>query len=564
MNKIFTLALASIAIALTGCNDKPEFESDGPGPGATSGTSFINVSLKVPSGIATKANPDPAGTAEENAIKTAAVALFYGTDASTATFKGCVPFTIGDDQNSPYSQKDIPIPDPGTGEEVYALALVNYTPVFTLGSVLENELYDLTLKGGASLQGKTFAEINNNTLTLEGDVNIGSITATDGFYMANAPLGSAAVSGSIPAGFDVATLAECKVYHYTQEADAHVTPIYVERAVAKLTLTTTPQDHRFALSEIHDEYGDAELEVVGWIFQNANRKYYPVRNASEWSTWAGFASSPTRFFSGAAEAPRPVKWAVDPNYDKVGDTFGQEFFVVEDAAKVADWNAVDASDYCLENTCRTSAMADQTTKAIVKVKYINGNTGQGENLYTFKDKGQDGKLVLYQDETFKEWVASIIDIAGGNDEYIILNTPTTGMEYNNATALQSLISVVTNNTTSPVQTRQITETEANAILVKTEGGINFYYQSAMFYYTTPVKHFAELALTDEQLENLADTDDATKMGYYGMVRNSWYNLNIDKITSIGAINITEATQNSYLNCTVSVIPWNIYQQNVEL
>lgn len=566
MNRFLLLAAAFIAaVAPTGCSNDPDLESKGPEDAAANGTSFINVTLKVPSGIATRVDPDPSGTAEENSIKTAAVALFYGADEATAQLKGCVPFTIGNATSGNYSQKDIPIPDPVTNK-VYALALVNYRPVFTVGSELENKLYDLSLQGGSSLQNKTLADIYTHILTLEGDVNIGSITATDGFYMANAPLGSAQVSSSVPDGFDVTTLAECKVYHYTQEANNNLTPIHVERAVAKLTLTTTPVNHRFALNTIDESYGEAVLEVVGWVFQNANRKYYPVRNVSEWNTWAGFTSGSTRFFSDASASPRPVKWAVDPNYSSVGDNFGQEFFIVENAANLqdGDWNAVDASDYCLENTCHTSAMVDQTTKAIVKVKYINENTANGENLYTFKDKEQANKLVLYQDDTFKAWVAGILEIASGNKDYIILNTPTTGTKYNNATALKSLISVVTDNTSDPKKTRSINDTEANAILAKIEGGIDFYYQSAMFYYTTPVKHFAGLNLTDEQLASPADTDDATKMGYYGMVRNSWYNLNIDKITSIGAINIEEATKNSYLNCSVSVLPWDVYQQDVEL
>ena len=248
--------MMAAALAMTGCSDEMEGPGDGPGTTIDGEMGYIKVALNLPttSGTSTRANDvfDDGITAEYD-VNNIIIALFYGNSEDNATHKWAntitdfLPETVGTSTDNITSKLEIDVQKvvkPSTDETVYALAILNNSGIF---SVDNNKL-----KIGESEVSKIsdLTSISRDLTGLaDGIKAISTIPTESGkkgnFLMLNAAIANnySYSAGNKPSDFAVTTLVPLTVYDDENDAEAaNPDNIYVERAVAKVSVTLTGTD----------------------------------------------------------------------------------------------------------------------------------------------------------------------------------------------------------------------------------------------------------------------------------------------------------------------------------
>lgn len=98
------------------------------------------------------------------------------------------------------------------------------------------------------------------------------------------------------------------------------------------------------------------------------------------------------------------------------------------------------------------------------------------------------------------------------------------------------------------------------------GEIRYYKDGECYYYTIPVKHFTDIVYTPGET-----ISDETHLGRYGVVRNNWYEININSVSGPGEPVIPTPDpdqpvdkQKGYIQCEINVLSWAKHSQNVDL
>ena len=142
-----------------------------------------------------------------------------------------------------------------------------------------------------------------------------------GFYMANAPLYNSTDKS-------VTTLVPIKKENiFSTEAQASsgepAADIYVERGLAKVTLTTATKDAKTVGNS--SSYAGDKVTISKWALDVTNKKTFPIHNVDGLSTdyediWkneaAAAPSTPStqRFVDNSEATAKRVYWGTDPNY----------------------------------------------------------------------------------------------------------------------------------------------------------------------------------------------------------------------------------------------------------
>ena len=581
---------------------------------------YVNISLNLPttSGANTRAESFDDGLAAEYNVNSAIIALFYGANEGAAKCKVAFKLTDGDFQMSGSNTDNITsyyasgvrmIPAPDDGENVYALAILNPTSNFIVTTSADATNEDA---GDAVLTTKLQLTLNTDFEGTLADLNtaatysaeIASPTQGNGnFLMTNAPIAKSASfkSTSRPTDADyVMTLAPITVYNEKTLAEgaASDNPIYVERAVAKTTLkVNAATEAKLTVDSEVPAYDGATVTFMGWKLQNTNNKYYPVRKVTDasipdWDDWKTYFNEGTtdganeinRFFGETAN-PYRTYWGIDPNYDEVlsGADLGTNFNILNQGGETSiGWNKVGVNstvdysnefvEYCAENTTKAQAMQDdQLTGVLLKATFTPKGATAGTNFFM-----RNNTSAIYVETDFIAWATAILANGGTG---IPLNDGETLSLKDNANAgtitttanVQALLQVnVTNPSTS---TKELTEAQANEILTEAGGNIKFYQGGVTYYYTTIIEHFGGTqtpVASTTTISSVTDYDEAKHLGRYGMVRNNWYELQINSVSGPGEPEIPEIPSepvdetNSYINCEINVLSWAKRQQGVDL
>lgn len=620
MKKVKFLAMMLAAGMFAACSDALEDSGMDNGEGGNTfdgDRGYVNISLNLPttSGANTRAESFDDGLAAEYNVNSAIIALFYGANESAAKCKVAFKLTDGDFQmsgttdniTSYYASGVRMIPAPDDGENVYALAILNPTDNFVVttsadatnedagDAVLTTEL-QLTLN--TDFEG-TLADLNT-AATYNAD--IASTQDNGNFLMTNAPIAKSASfkSTSQPTDADyVMTLAPITVYNEKTLAEgaASDNPIYVERAVAKTTLKVNADEAKLTVDSEVPAYDEATVTFTGWKLQNTNKNYYPVRKVTDasipdWEDWKNYFNEGTavttneinRFFGQTAN-PYRTYWGIDPNYDKVlsGAELGNNFNILNQGGETSiDWNTVGVNstvdysgkfvEYCAENTTKAQAMQDdQLTGVLLKATFTPKGATTGTNFFM-----RNNTSAIYVETDFIAWATAILANGGTG---IPLNDGETLSLKDNANAgpitttanVQALLQVkVTNPSTS---TKELTDDQANEILTEAGGNIKFYQDGVTYYYTTIIEHFGGTQTpvsSTTTINSVTDYDEEEHLGRYGMVRNNWYELQINSVSGPGEPEIPEIPSepvdetNSYINCEINVLSWAKRQQGVDL
>lgn len=629
MKKVKFLAMMLAAGMFAACSDALEDSGMDNGEGGNTfigDKGYVNISLNLPttSGANTRAESFDDGLAAEYNVNSAIIALFYGANEGAAKCKVAFKLTDGDFQMSGSNTDNITsyyasgvrmIPAPDDGENVYALAILNPTSNFivTTSTDATNEdagdavlTTELQLKPDTDFEG-TLADLN--TAATYG-ADIASTTDKNGnFLMTNAPIAKSAsfTSSNQPSDADyVMTLAPITVYNEKTLAEgaASDNPIYVERAVAKTTLKVNADEAKLTVDSEVPAYNEATVTFTGWKLQNTNKNYYPVRKVTDasipdWDDWKTYFNEGTavttneinRFFGQTAN-PYRTYWGIDPNYDQVlsGADLGTNFNILNQGGSASiDWNTVGVNstvdysgkfvEYCAENTTKAQAMQDdQLTGVLLKATFTPKGATTGTNFFM-----RNNTSAIYVETDFIAWATAILangetGIPLNDGETLSLKRSSAGTittpagTITTSAQVQALLQVnVTNPSTS---TKELTEAQANEILTEAGGNIKFYQDGVTYYYTTIIEHFDAVQQTPvastTTISSVTDYVEAKHLGRYGMVRNNWYELQINSVSGPGEPEIPEIPSepvdetNSYINCEINVLSWAKRQQGVDL
>ena len=106
--------------------------------------------------------------------------------------------------------------------------------------------------------------------------------------------------------------------------------------------------------------------------------------------------------------------------------------------------------------------------------------------------------------------------------------------------------------------------ETNGVGIKT-------YENGVSYYIARIKHFGDDLTPWQEGNDTYGENNLNWLGRYGVLRNNWYDLTIDKISGPGYPDVPEVKPNTpddedtkYINVSVKILDWAKRSQSVEL
>lgn len=566
--------LAVIAAMSASCSSNEDLGTAGPSTGTNeSGVGYASFSINLPTTRGTRAT-DPTfekGDANEYDVFNATLLVFKkGTIAGEGNYTLAETVDLG--SMEPWKSSD------ETGVTTQAKITAKLSNVDKSGDyfalVLLNNGSATDPKVTLPSEGDTFSEWN-----VAAKANATNFTDTKkGFYMANAPL----YNGTDKSVTTLVAINKDKIFPTEAQASSGeaAADIYVERGLAKVTLTAATKDEKPVGGSTYT--GD-KVKISNWALDVTNKKTFPIHNVDGLSTdyeniWkneeAATGPSTQRFVDNNPKTPvKRVYWGKDPNYDNTAllntDEAGK-------TARAAEFKYVTANTdvtadptkplYCLENTFNLENMKQgQTTRVIFKASYTpNGFTAADGK--TFYKVGTSVALWKQQDlvDHIKAAVSKVISVTTTDDITIKLDA-----EDNNITAAGNHEIKASNIS---VTGHTVTEAEVKAVNEKVglteKAGISTY-ANGESYYIARIKHFGD----DLTPWNSGETynDNLKYLGRYGMLRNNWYELEVNSVSGPGYPDVPEVKPNTpddeddkYINVSVKILDWAKRSQSVDL
>lgn len=536
---------------LFGCSD--DVPDKGGVNGVTGDVGYVKVAINLPtvSGNSVKANGNDIfddGIEAEYKVNDIILAIFEGTDENDADFKeaqnlsGLLAMQSGDNNVTVKYKSDVlEIGKPGDNKNVYALAIVNGSKLF---SVDENKKLKFD---GTDFSGK-LSKLN----AVAQNVDLSKIANLEGqnFLMTNAPITNKPAGSSVTDGREVTTLVKLKVYDTKAKAEAdweNADKIYVERAVAKVTTSVkSTGGNTLTISAPGMAYDEATVTFEGWKLNLTNKTYFPVRNVSNWSTWEGYntGTDVNRFFGETAN-PYRVYWAIDPNYTNTVVQGTTDLNVITELPE-GQWNMMDKDEYSAENTTTAGQMKRaRLTGVLLKAKFTLKDGTENDNLFmlgTSSSIFKEDQLLTF----LKATLGYDLQVKSGATAQTITTAEKVKevFEFKDATAMD--------------------DTKAGDILKTCSDKIRFYKGGVMFYYTTVIKHFNYL------VDDGTTYDENKHLGLYGVVRNNWYDIKINSVSGPGEPEIPGIPdepvnkEHSFINAQINILSWAKRTQNVDL
>ena len=502
-------------------------------------------------------------------------------------------------------------------EQLYALVILNRPDAIVLNSGSDGQASTLTVNGMALTSSSTLAAFNG-TDGLVSNTNVTAFTgaSNDDFTMANAPLSTmAGTDAASMSGVEAKTLVPVQAYETEEEAmENDAARIYVERVVAKVTLTGftptqgTGNDYTYTKkvkAEDGEAYNGDVVQLDGWLLNVTNKSTKLVRDVSGYSTtdWLATATSTATNeiarFAGTEAIPIDyaganyfrIYWAEDGNYDSATPATDFLTYHTDDADEGNQnapaenaWNkdtydkvASDASRttdhalYCLENTMDYDQMnQDRTTSVLLKTTY-KVKFGQAEasaqdffvcgtSPVKYPAPNSAGAAASTDIVQFVRTEANKIlenpgEQIGEND--LSLTPGAAGGTYRSLNEIKNLFTLTNESDTKW------------AAIWSQVGAIKYYKGGVSYYYAALIRHFYDDE-TDWDAVDDGDNYGVQHLGRYGVVRNNWYEINVQSISGPGDPEIVtppsepDDETKGYIRAEINVLSWAKRQQGVDL
>lgn len=534
------------------------------------GMGYMAFNVTMPEQVSNRAENDKFGNGDvkEYAVKNVTLLLFDGTKFHSAYNLGDDAWTGANTDTNPNVTADNKFIAKVKGEGIanpYAFVVLNHNGIFSV----DPANHTLNINGANIAAGAEFSTIQALTAKSALDLEATAFHKDDanGFLMMNAPLMSEAGGAVVPTGAEwTLTKVNTDAIYTTEAAAAAGTgaaSVYVERAVAKVTLTTEA-----TITTSTPDFTNAV--VTGWTLDNTNKHSYLVRQEADFNSWLGYNApgtvsnnkyrmvgtttvghdAPVTEGTAGADAYRTY-WAKDVNYartalstPKTDPNYATDLLAWQ-SARYAEFNPYTAitkpvgeSMYCAENTFDVDHMVyGETTRALVAVKLTPAT---GTDFYS-----RPGDNKVYSEAQMinaaQAWAVSVLGAhtaaLSGTPSYTVTKETTdgdfkvvvTGLTYTGSdTEVQALLST------------------AGKVYNCKEFGYTFY-KGGVCYYDVRIKHFGDectpwgahdAANVNESYYQYADGSAVANpendfLGRWGVLRNNWYNLNITSILKVG-------------------------------
>ena len=590
MKKIKFLATLLAAGALVACNETIEPQGSGENT-PTTGEGYVKVAINMPttSGDMTKADPSfDDGLESEYKVNNGIIVFFKdatgaATPDETAKFNSVYSLgALGQQDQANDGQvstvvstiMEAPYVD-NTTNSLYALVILNYNE--NVIEINASNSAKLSINGVQLTSGESTLADFKKKLADQDLANYTGVEDAWQFTMCNAPLANSLNSDE--------TLSKVTVYETRAAAEgAAADEIYVERVVAKVTLTTNSGNKSIEVNVGQDNvYNGDEVELLGWTLNITNKSTILVRDASSIETWHNTNNSD--FIGTSPVKPNYFRtyWAIDGNYD--GNNYDKEFNVYVSAKGENDettielpeigsdsddvWNTEIGSEkplYCFENTMNYDQQhKDQTTGVIIKANYkaqIGNETGptEGDFFICGTDPTAYRATTQQGDSPAIGIIETIEALFSGQPVDIVLQD-VSGGRYDN-TNLGTLFKKQVGDTQEDLSPEEIS-TIWNEL-----GTISYYKNGDSYYYSTLIRHF-QSTYVDWDPSNPQYIEK--HLGRYGVVRNNWYEININSISGPGdpSVDVPDPEDpddetEGYINCTINVLSWAKRSQDVNL
>ena len=581
--------LAVIAAMTASCSSNNDLVvGGGNGSGENeSGASYASISINLPTTSGTRAANDDfsEGTAKEYAVNDATLVIFKkGTATSENDYQYVETASLGNLE--PWKKDNTT--DNGITTEATITAELKQAAVGEDGDyyalvILNNEKgtgKKVTLPTGTTTYGAW--NIANNATA----ANL--VDNTKGFYMANAPQFT-------EADVEPTTLVKIKGIYRTKE-EAHSKPgttVHVERGLAKVTVGKgTGKDYFTGAKASGSKYSNDDVKITNWALDVTNKSSFPVHvtaglkdgvtsagipaYADIWKNEAATTSTApatSRFVSqlSATGAFKRVYWGIDPNYSKSltdKDACGQEFTLVKADGSDADWKSSTEPLYCLENTFDINNMKQgQTTRVLLKATYTpNALASATDKTFFMIGKSSD---IWTKDDLIKQITSK------ANEALNTTNTLTVELKGDLLTGGTHFLTTenvsIKDGETEKVDATLVGTLNTKLGLDETNGvGIKTY-KDGESYYIARIKHFGDDLTPWEAGKATYGENNLNWLGRYGVLRNNWYDLTINKISGPGYPDVPEVKptdpddeNDKYINVSVKILDWAKRSQSWEL
>lgn len=611
MKKIYLPLALAATLALGACSNDNVVDNGGSNPIDLSKGGFVKMSLNLPTdnnrGSRAELND---GLASEYGIKNAYLVLFEGENKKSeneATFRGAYELensdfsdfeAVGNDNNHVTLTKRIAFANdtkPAEGNKLYALVVLNNNGLFTVDAT--HTLTFATTNVNATDYASRANFINFSkaiaSTNTDGETPFASDVANNGIFMTNAPLCTKPGGGTAPTGAKIKTLADVTDNIYTTEAEAKSKPaaeIYVERAVAKVTVQSESKTNALEVNK------NISYKLYNWAVDNTNKKSYIVRQYD--NNWNKLYSDKAadankyRFVWGSEVNPNATEgnklyrtsFAQDPEYDTPAANAANYNQMASNAKMTLSTEfGNDHPQYCNENTFKVTAQnQDQTTRVVLGVKMSTPGTstydadlytvnGNKEVVYTEASLAERLKKILLKESNVKKWT----------DDHKI--EPSFDITFSTTTAGATTIATATfKGKTAAGATEETYSTPYTTDFDKALPNI-VRYKGGVAYYAVRIKHFGDSdtpwnvegqgvkAGDNSNIYNTSSTDSENWfLGRYGVVRNNWYDISVNKIQTLGDAttpaftNYPDDVLENYISVSINVLSWSKHTQGADL
>lgn len=585
--------LAVIAAMTASCSSNEDLGTAGSGTGTNeAGVGYASITINLPTTSGTRAvdgsknDQFDEGTPSEYAVNDATLVIFEkaGASENDYTYVEAVPLGNLDPWKNDDNTTGI------TTESTTITAKLNSATVDKDGGkyyalvILNNETATgtkITLPTAPVTYGKWNVAANTTNIT----------DYKKGFYMANAP-------EFTTKDVEPTTLVPIKgIYRTKEEAQSKPgTTVHVERGLAKVTVGSNSTSNYFAkagASATGTKYSNDIVKITNWALDVTNKSSFPVHVTSGlkagitptnptdqkvpayaeiWSNTSGTAPATSRFVS-QVDAFKRVYWGIDPNYSMDLSDFTKcnaQFTLAEaDVSKVA-WNDGSGSDkplYCLENTFDINNMKQgQTTRVLLKATYTP-KVLEKETDKTFFMIGNSSDF----------WTKNTLTAQIRSKAEEVLNTTTRVTVTLKGNLLEDGTHVLD---ATNVEIKEGTEDKTAVVagqintklgLDKDKGiGIKTY-KNGESYYIARIKHFGDDLTPWAEGNKTYDGNNLNWLGRYGVLRNNWYDLTINKISGPGYPDVPKVKptdpddeDTKYISVSVKILSWAKRSQSVDL
>ena len=586
--------LAVLAAMTASCSSNNELVNGGNGSGENeSGTSYASITIDLPTTSGTRAANDKfdGGTASEYTVNDATLLIFKKAGTSENEFEYVETASLGNLEPWKKDNTD----DNGITTEATITAKLEKATVGTNGDyyalvILNNKDKDdadkVTLPTGTTTYGAWNVAASATAAKL--------VDNTKGFYMANAPEFKATDQ-------EPTTLVPIKGIYRTKE-EAHSQPgttVHVERGLAKVTVGKgTGKDYFTGAKASGSKYSNDDVNITNWALDVTNKSSFPVHVTAGLkdgvtsagipayaNIWENAVATPStiaatsRFVSqlSATGAFKRVYWGIDPNYSMgLSDVAKckEQFTIAKADGTDANWTESSKPLYCLENTFDIKNMLQgQTTRVLLKATYTpNALASETETDKTFFMIGNSSDI--WTTTTLKAQIAS-----KAKDALSLTTNPTVVLKGDLLTAGTHVLTVSNvsikegegETATEKVDADLVAKLNTKLGLDETNGvGIKTY-KNGESYYIARIKHFGDDLTPWKEGNDTYGENNLNWLGRYGVLRNNWYDLTIEKISGPGYPDIPEVKPETpddedtkYINVSVKILDWAKRSQSWDL